>query len=475
MSKETILQKDLILQIVKENPGLTDEQILLKMKKHNPKIVHSTVNGTINYWKKLGCIIRTTDRPIRNYCSEKCDGISANTIQSSIKTIGRKELSLDPNLAASLLGYFYITIFRDDKTKSNSTQRYLSWEHCYSFFRKMREKYLGEKPAEMRGEEWEQDLDLMALHLGFYLASWGMYRGSSFFLQHDYKFHKKAIQHLFTNMLLWESVFENKDELKQVFKGHSDSEIKELGLLFDGTLSDRIKSCYFGNNSHNNNGNETEDEDTEVSSRDITQTQLTKILLGVCGCIPAYDRYFCEGVKKCGGFGTLSDKSFSQLVDYWNTNSDAIISKLDSTNSIPSYSSLEKKLYYYPPMKLVDMIFWQLGMLLSEIKAYYESEDSPKKRTIASITLYKTINTKNFDGLLSAKEMIKLLDEKGELRLDELEMLGDKVDKLYIESCLVANREDNSEKDVMSKCDFLLEFLSKSRKDKGLDYAPFSI
>ena len=29
--------------------------------------------------------------------------------------------------------------------------------------------------------------DYLSLHLAFYLASWGMYRGSSFLLQKDYK------------------------------------------------------------------------------------------------------------------------------------------------------------------------------------------------------------------------------------------------------------------------------------------------
>ena len=31
-------------------------------------------------------------------------------------------------------------------------------------------------------KEKEKIVDYLALHLGFYLASWGMYRGSSFFV-----------------------------------------------------------------------------------------------------------------------------------------------------------------------------------------------------------------------------------------------------------------------------------------------------
>ena len=56
--------------------------------------------------------------------------------------------------------------------------RYCSWEHCYKVFHDARVKRQGgELP----------DYDYLSLHLAFYLASWGMYRGSSFLLQQDYK------------------------------------------------------------------------------------------------------------------------------------------------------------------------------------------------------------------------------------------------------------------------------------------------
>src|SRR4051812_29076293 len=50
--------------------------------------------------------------------------------------------------------------------------RFSSWDHCYKSF----------------GNE-RTDLDTLALNLGVYLASWGMYRGSSFLLEFDYKIH----------------------------------------------------------------------------------------------------------------------------------------------------------------------------------------------------------------------------------------------------------------------------------------------
>ena len=61
-----------------------------------------------------------------------------------------------------------------DDARANENGRSRSWEHCYRVFRDARTA-----PS--------PDYDYLSLHLAFYLASWGMYRGSSFLLQKDYK------------------------------------------------------------------------------------------------------------------------------------------------------------------------------------------------------------------------------------------------------------------------------------------------
>ncbi|WP_298536796.1 hypothetical protein [uncultured Algibacter sp.] len=50
--------------------------------------------------------------------------------------------------------------------------RYNSWNHCYKAFGNPK-----------------LDNNTLSLNLAFYLASWGMYRGSSGLLQKDYKIH----------------------------------------------------------------------------------------------------------------------------------------------------------------------------------------------------------------------------------------------------------------------------------------------
>ncbi len=72
-------------------------------------------------------------------------------------------------------------IFYED-LKDDPNGRYRSWEYCYKNFHDAREKNI--------------DADYLSLQLAFYLASWGMYRGSSFLLQKDYKIHIPVINEL---------------------------------------------------------------------------------------------------------------------------------------------------------------------------------------------------------------------------------------------------------------------------------------
>lgn len=75
--------------------------------------------------------------------------------------------------------------------------RYRSWEHCYRYFHKF------------TSIEIAEDREHAALQLGFYLASWGMYRGSSFLLQCDYTVHLAVIDKLLEPQfaVLWTQEF----------------------------------------------------------------------------------------------------------------------------------------------------------------------------------------------------------------------------------------------------------------------------
>jgi hypothetical protein len=86
----------------------------------------------------------------------------------------------------------------------------------------------------------------------------------------------------------------------------------------------------------------------------VTDTLATKILLGTLGCIPAYDRYFIDGLRASKiSFSRLTIGNFMRVVDYYRKNH----LQFDAAqNNIQGKCGIR-----YPSMKLVDMYFWQIG------------------------------------------------------------------------------------------------------------------
>lgn len=197
--------------------------------------------------------------------------------------------------------------------EEDPNHRYKSWEHCFTYFA---EKEIDEKQA--------------CLHLSFYLASWGMYRGSSFLLWKDYLIHQEIVRRIIT-----------KRHLRTIdFARVQNSEIDEII-----ELSFWIKKWYQNNITHVNG---------DKKAVSATDTLVTKILLGTLGCIPAYDRYFIDGLREKGiSHSKLSKNNFLAVVGFYNNNKDSfdyVQKAIEDRNKI-----------YYPTMKLVDMYFWQIG------------------------------------------------------------------------------------------------------------------
>lgn len=203
--------------------------------------------------------------------------------------------------------------------KADKNGRYRSWEHCYSHFIKARKSK-------------KVDYDYLSLQLAFYLASWGMYRGSSFLLQKDYKVHIPVVKELLKNKY-------------DVLAG-----IDCIGLKDDSNqkLLQDINSFlekYYDEIRKNVKGQELKNE--------LSSTLITKILMGTLGCVPAYDRYFIAGIKSQKvATGNYNIDSIMQLVDFYEKNS----ARLESVRE-----EMEVEGMPYPQMKLLDMGFWQIG------------------------------------------------------------------------------------------------------------------
>ena len=206
-----------------------------------------------------------------------------------------------------------------DELKSDECGRFRSWEHCYFHFVKSRNIK-------------NPDYDYLCLQLSFYLASWGMYRGSSFLLQKDYKIHMPVVMELLKPQY-------------DVLAGIDCSELKkEENLLLLDKISAFLVEYYDGVRKEIKNEN---------IKYEISKTLITKILMGTLGCVPAYDRFFIEAIKKLHvSTGNYNRKSILKLIDFYEVNN----SKLEELRNTMRINKM-----LYPQMKVLDMGFWKYG------------------------------------------------------------------------------------------------------------------
>ena len=205
-----------------------------------------------------------------------------------------------------------------NETIKDSHGRYLSWCHCYNAFK------------DNRGNRDEKTVDYLALHLAFYLASWGMYRGSSFLLQKDYKVHIPVV----------EIILEEKYAPILGITAEGLMEDDKLDLLED--VSARIRQAYAN-----------EQPSFEGVTNNATDTLVTKILLGALGCVPAYDRYYVQAVRQYGiSVGEYDRRSVRDVARYYLQYKD----EFEHVRAELSAYGTE-----YPVMKIMDMCLWQVA------------------------------------------------------------------------------------------------------------------
>lgn len=202
--------------------------------------------------------------------------------------------------------------------------RYMSWEHCYAFFYKNREKIIRD----------DDMLDLAALNLGFYLGNWGMFR-KSFLMDKDYKIHVQVISRL---------LHECK-ELWQPYDKISWNDIKKANTI----ISKYYKSI--------------------SKSKRVSKILISKILLGIFACVPAYDRYFMLAAKNSNGlvYHNYSERSYNDIKK--------VLSTLKYEHNEPLHDDEQ---ITYPPMRLFDAYFWFKGKELDNGDKKQISGDTKK-------------------------------------------------------------------------------------------------
>lgn len=205
-------------------------------------------------------------------------------------------------------------------SQSKPEHRYASFDYCFNYFQ------------DSTADEIESDKQKACLQLGFYLASWGMLRGSSFMLQKSIKYYIPLIDYIIVlkrgNHVIWsiDTDTYTKQNIKAIIVVYN--EVKQLIIGEEGAKTHL--------------------------------TLVTKILLGVFGCIPAYDQYFTDSFReifkdkyRCG-FRSVSNGSLSCIYEFYRDNKDSIDSLHKQINTI-DFNSSDKTRVHYTKAKIIDM------------------------------------------------------------------------------------------------------------------------
>lgn len=199
-----------------------------------------------------------------------------------------------------------------------SDHRYASFDYCYNYFNSFRDK------SEIATSK---NVEKSCLHIGSYLASWGMYRGSSFLLR------EKSVRY-YKELVIW--ISQCPPKYWKIDVDNYDSENIKILLKIYSSISNVLDL-----------------------SEDRSPVLVTKIMLGVFSNTPAYDRNFKKTFSKHfkgkPGFTKYNEKSLIALYDFYYENR-VIINRLSSKTKTLDFTTGKKTNTAYTKAKIIDMI-----------------------------------------------------------------------------------------------------------------------
>jgi len=194
------------------------------------------------------------------------------------------------------------------------TARYASFNYCFNYFQSFQEE--GRNAALTEPGQ----LETSCLQLGFYLASWGMFRGKAALLQHSAKSLGPAVRVVAgAPDAVWRA---DVDDYSPSVQTALTKVYRELRASLPGGQS---------------------------------QTLITKTMLGVFGCVPAYDRYFRDAFKAT----TFGPKSLSGLGMYYRANAAEIDAYRVATIDFATGTDSNR---CFTRAKVIDMVFFTKGL-----------------------------------------------------------------------------------------------------------------
>lgn len=194
------------------------------------------------------------------------------------------------------------------------TARYASFDYCFNYFQSFQDEGRTAALAEAG------QLETSCLQLGFYLASWGMFRGKAALLQHSAKSLEPAVRVVAAAPeVVWRA---DADNYSPPVQAALSTVYRELRASLPGGQS---------------------------------QTLVTKTMLGVFGCVPAFDRYFRDAFAAA----TFGPKSLSGLEAYYRANAEEIDAHRVATIDFSTGADTSRS---YTRAKVIDMVFFTKGL-----------------------------------------------------------------------------------------------------------------
>lgn len=217
-----------------------------------------------------------------------------------------------------------IRAFIDGEGKSRgrlAAERYASFDYCFNYFQGFREAH---DTAEM---SVGPNMQTSCLHLAFYLASWGMLRGSSFLLEKSVKFYESVVRAIVAcDLHIWSIDIDDYSE-------------DNIDALLD--CKTRLRAALGTDNNP-------------------SDTLITKIMLGVFANVPALDQF----VRTAFGVHSLTRRGLRRLSKFYVSNRQEIDKHVIYTLDLESGQPTGR---LYTKAKLVDMIGFVEGQRRSQI------------------------------------------------------------------------------------------------------------
>jgi hypothetical protein len=224
-------------------------------------------------------------------------------------------------------------LIKQYSTKTTSMHRYASFDYCFNYFQKFA------KSDNIKAISSAQNKEISVLQLGYYLASWGMFRGSTAILRHSSHCLVPVIEYISSTKSTQWNIDVNNYSTSLI-------DVEQLYL----NIGEKLKFPII--------------KEGKQKVQECSPTLVTKIMLGVFGNTPAMDDFFMKGIDKGNFSNTNYRKALDKVKNIWKElyqlyNQNRAL--LDNQKIRSLDFAGEQAENVYPKAKLLDMVFFERG------------------------------------------------------------------------------------------------------------------